>query len=106
MTYKEAKNQIARNRGYTDWHPLQTACGNYALQVRMDEAAKLYAIEKVKEALNVVADRCALKIRRHNEQILKGSFAYIAAESDHVEVDTESILGLRPELVDNIKNDK
>lgn len=117
MTLTEAKDQIAQQHDFDTWAEMDKAMdesrnmhhplNDYERwQELHGEAATLYAIEKVKEALKLAAERVSLKIRRHNEQILKGNYAYFADDMDHVEIDKDSILSLLPELIENIKNEK
>lgn len=51
MTYKEAKNQIAKDNGSKDWAHFKRNRGWFP-EVYYEKAAKLFAAEKVKEALN------------------------------------------------------
>lgn len=63
MTLKEAKNNIARGLGYTDWETVdwyqidsieQNIQKPYAFEQYSDKAAKLYARSKWDEACDVM----------------------------------------------------
>lgn len=93
MTLTECKNKVAQDRGFKDWAGFKR---NYSFfpERYHNEVSTLYAIEKVKEALNLAAERAKVK------GIPMDDGGYLKM------VDPESILSLEIELVSKIKNDK
>jgi hypothetical protein len=53
MTFEQAKDEVAKKHGYSDWGHCVMVWAGFIRQVEpfLNEAAELYATEKVKEAL-------------------------------------------------------
>lgn len=116
MTTTEARNKIAQQHLFDTWaemdqamsfpenqnHPLNDYERWQELEV---EATKLYASEKVKEALQLAAERATLAIERDGEQLSVKQLAYFAKEMDHVEVYKAGILNLETELLKQINKE-
>jgi len=104
-TLQECKNEVTMDYFNVEFYVAIAMADEDDLYRIVNEVAKLYATEKVKEALRLAAERATLKIERDSKQVLKGSYAYFADDMDHVEIDKKSILSLESELVNNIINE-
>lgn len=96
MTLQEALNQIAVENGYKDYSSMDRklySIGERKLRVqRYNDAVKLYASEKIKQALQLAADRATTKMS-------------MGRNGCKIVVDPESILSLADELIEQINKE-
>ncbi len=89
MTIQQAKDQVAHEYCFQDWSQVQRIVCSDEMGDLLDAVAKLYASEKVKEALQLAAER---------------AYAYIGAD-DEPKVSKGSILSLETELIEKINKE-
>lgn len=113
MTPSEAKDQVARNYGFNNWweiedHPPFMWEGRLIGSDEIfDELLKLYASEKVKEALKLAADKSQEMIYdRKDTQILESGAGLILRDFQVCyATPKQSILSLADELIDEINKE-
>lgn len=116
MTLTEAKDQIAQQHDFDTWAEMDKAMdesrnmhhplNDYERwQELHGEAATLYAIEKVKEALKLAAERA--EVIFHDGTTKKETYhKQVNVGNNHVRPNRGGIIALAFELIENIKNEK
>lgn len=115
MTYTEAKNEIAGKYDFDTWEQMDKAMSlpenlfhplnDYERwQELHGEASKLYASEKVKEALKVAAERAEV-IYHCGKTKNETNHKYIAIGHNHIRPNRGMILSLETELLKSINNE-
>lgn len=93
MTLQEYKDLIAQSDGYENWEDLMYELRGYDLTDYWCDICKHYAQEKVKQVLELAAQRAKVKGIPMDE----GGYLKM--------VDADSILSLEAELVNNINKE-
>lgn len=95
MNLIETKNKVSQSLGYEDWKELlkdQSSFTEHAFDLIVNNVSALRSAEKIKEALELAAERAELTDN--------GSSNY-----DAMSIDKQSILSLLPELLENLKKE-
>lgn len=105
-TLQDFKDLVAIRKQYIDF----TDCVHWIkdsrrIQELTDEASKLYAIEKVKEALKLAAERAEV-IYHDGVNKHESSHSMINIGNNHMRPNRELILSLETELLNQINKEK
>lgn len=97
MTLQECKDQIARQKGFSNWQDLVKHQFEHLISRDYDEAVRLYTQEKVKQALELAAGKATAHTESRFESVHYCECCPV--------VDKSSILSLLPELVNQINKE-
>lgn len=105
-TLQECKEQVAHEYTFQYWGQVQRIVGSDEMHDLLNEVAKLYATEKVKEALRLAAERANM-VFESDVTDKKSTYKIFCSWTPEgsLEVNKESILSLQSELVNNIINE-
>lgn len=106
MTLQQCKDQVAHNNSFSDWRQVEWCADTDSLIAMTDEYAKLYAQEKIKEALQLAAEKANM-VFESNVTDKKSTYKMFLSWTPEgsLEVNKQSILSLADELIEQINKE-